>query len=82
MSWKGTLKVIWSISLALNRDNYSSGRLLRACTSLNLGVSRDEASNTSLGILFLGFTDINDINKRTSPYLQVLAWSHRRSEPD
>ena len=47
MSWKGHLKVIQSNSPAMNRDTYSSERLLRALSSLTLNVSKDGASTTS-----------------------------------
>jgi len=41
LSWKESLKVIWSNSTAMNTDTYSYIRLLRALPSLTLGVSRD-----------------------------------------
>jgi len=51
LSWKGPLKAICSNSLAMNRDTYSYISLVRAPSSLTLGVSRVRESTTSLGNL-------------------------------
>jgi len=58
LSWKGPLKDIKSNFPAMNRDTYSSIRVLRALPSLALNVYKDRASTNSLGNLFQCFTTL------------------------
>ena len=64
---KGTFKGHLLQPLAMNRDTYISVRLLKALSSLILNVSKDRASTTSLGNLFLWFTTLIVKN---FPYIQ------------
>ena len=51
MSWNGPLQVIKSNSPTMNRDTYSSIRVLRAPSILTLSVPRNGPATTSLGNL-------------------------------
>jgi len=67
LSWKGSLKTIYSYYPAMNRDTYSLIRVLRTPSSLALNVSRDRASTTSL---FLCLTTLvfPYIQSKSSPF--------------
>ena len=67
MIWKGPLKIIYFNSPAMNRDIYSSIRLLKVPYSLALIASTDRASTTTLGNLFHCLT--NHIVKNFFLYL-------------
>jgi len=62
LGWEGPLEATQSNPPAMGRDNFNWIRLLRAPSKLDVNVSRDGASPTSLGNLGQGFTTLTGKN--------------------